>query len=60
MAENAEIYSELEQVHDTLNHVRLDVDNKADKVVLSKAMELIDSVMWKYEEDVEWLMVSKI
>lgn len=53
MAENAEIYSELEQVHDTLNHVRLDVDNKADKVVLSKAMELIDSVMWKYEGDVE-------
>lgn len=53
MTENAEIYSELEQVHDTLNHVKLDVDNKADKLVLSKAIELIDSVMWKYEEDVE-------
>lgn len=53
MAENAEIYSELEQVHDTLNHVRLDINNKADKLVLSKVMELIDGVMWRYEEDVE-------
>lgn len=51
MKDNTDIYSELEEANDILIHTRLDIDNKADKLVLNKAIELIDSVSWKYEGD---------
>ena len=48
---NQEIYDELEAIKDMLFWVTRDLDDKANKFVLNKALELIDTVSWQYEED---------
>lgn len=48
---NEEIFADLETVIDVLEHVVIGVEHKGNKLVLKKALELIDSVAWQYEEE---------
>ena len=49
--DNQTIFENLESILDELTHINLEVENKMDRLVLNKAKELIDSVVWKYEEE---------
>ncbi|MEC5379257.1 hypothetical protein VWJ19_12985, partial [Staphylococcus hominis] len=47
---NKEIYEAFEEVKDTLNKLGSKMSNKADSIVINKAINLIDTVAWQYEE----------
>ncbi|MDW4327782.1 hypothetical protein QI090_12015 [Staphylococcus saprophyticus] len=52
MANREDIHTDLECVIDTLSHIRRNSEfEKVDVLIINKAIELIDSVAWKYEED---------
>lgn len=52
MSNREDIYTELEYVIDTLSHMRNNSEfEKVDVLIINKAIELIDSVAWKYEEE---------
>lgn len=53
MKTKQEIFNVLEEVQDTLKNVKAKLENQADKNVMSHAIELIDGIAWKYEEEVE-------
>lgn len=47
-----DIHTDLDCVIDTLSHIRRNSEfEKVDVLIINKAIELIDSVAWKYEED---------
>ncbi|WP_340299285.1 hypothetical protein [Staphylococcus coagulans] len=48
---NQEVFEVFEEVIYELAHMTQEIDNKADRFVIIKAINLIDSVAWKYEED---------
>lgn len=51
-ANREDIHTDLECVIDTLSHIRHNSEfEKVDVLIINKAIELIDSVAWKYEED---------
>lgn len=55
MGNREDIYTDLEYVMDTLSHIRHNSEfEKVDVLIINKAIELIDTVAWKYEEDEEW------
>lgn len=47
---NKEIYEAFEEVKDTLSKLGSKMSNKADSIVINKAINLIDTVAWQYEE----------
>lgn len=52
MGNREDINTDLEWVIDTLSHMRSNSEfEKVDVLIINKAIELIDSVAWKYEED---------
>lgn len=52
MANREDIHTDLEWVMDTLTHMRRNSEfEKVDVLIINKAIELIDTVAWKYEED---------
>lgn len=53
MKTKQEVFNVLEEVQDTLKNVKAKLENQADKNVMSHAIELIDGIAWKYEEELE-------
>lgn len=54
MGNREDIHTDLECVIDTLSHIRRNSEfEKVDVLIINKAIELIDTVAWKYEEDEE-------
>lgn len=52
MGNREDIHTDLECVIDTLSHIKHNSEfEKVDVLIINKAIELIDSVAWKYEED---------
>lgn len=50
---NQEIFEELEYVKESLTDIKVELVEEIDRQLISKAIELIDFVGWKYEEEVE-------
>ena len=50
--ENKDVFEELEYIKDSLYVIIRDLEHKGNKLVLNKALELIDTVSWQYEEDI--------
>lgn len=50
---NEELFEVFQEAMRELEHSIRQIDNEADRYIINKAIELIDSVAWKYEED-EW------
>ncbi|MBV5191143.1 hypothetical protein [Staphylococcus chromogenes] len=48
---NEELFEMFQEVIRELEHSIRGIDDKADRYIINKAVELIDSVAWKYEED---------
>lgn len=51
---NEELFDVFQEAMRELEHSIRQIDNEADRYIINKAIELIDSVAWKYEED-EWM-----
>ncbi|EJM2435893.1 hypothetical protein [Staphylococcus pseudintermedius] len=48
---NEELFDVFQEAMRELEHSIRQIDNEADRYIINKAIELIDSVAWKYEED---------
>ena len=48
---NKNIHERLEEAYDILNFVRLDLDEKIDVNIITRSMELIEVMMWRFEEE---------
>lgn len=48
---NEELFDVFQEAMRELEHSIRQIDNEVDRYIINKAIELIDSVAWKYEED---------
>lgn len=48
---NEELFEVFQEAMRELEHSIRQINNEADRYIINKAIELIDSVAWKYEED---------
>ncbi|MDU9323805.1 hypothetical protein PQ755_03595 [Staphylococcus pseudintermedius] len=48
---NEKLFDVFQEAMRELEHSIRQIDNEADRYIINKAIELIDSVAWKYEED---------
>ncbi len=48
---NEELFDVFQEAMRELEHSIRQIDSEADRYIINKVIELIDSVAWKYEED---------
>ncbi|EGQ3794375.1 hypothetical protein HDO37_000700 [Staphylococcus pseudintermedius] len=48
---NEELFDVFQEAMRELEHSIRQINSEADRYIINKAIELIDSVAWKYEED---------